>query len=40
MWLKSESLDLSQKNISKKWKSESDNLATFLGFKGIIDRKT
>ena len=32
--------DENQKNISKKWKSESDNLAAFLGFKGIIDRKT
>lgn len=32
--------DDNQKNILKKWKTESDNLATFLGFKGIIDRKT
>lgn len=32
--------DENQKNILKKWKTESDNLATFLGFKGIIDRKT
>lgn len=32
--------DENQRNISKKWKSESDNLTAFLGLKRIMDRKT
>jgi len=31
--------DENQKNTLKRWKSESDSLAAFLGVKEIIDRQ-